>query len=183
MPASCSIDACPKPVHARGWCRTHYMRWKRTGTPEAANVQLPWPANLLERSEPQPNGCVHFTGATSPSGYGNVFVEGSSRRAHRAAYELFVGPIPDGLTIDHLCHNDDDTCPGGPLCLHRRCVNPTHLAPKSIADNTAASPKSVGSINAAKTHCIHGHPFDEDNTARRSNGHRQCKACWKREAA
>ncbi len=96
---------------------------------------LPWPSCLLQRMEPQPNGCIWFTGGLSPQGYGRTSREGRGVLAHRAAYELFVGPIPEGMEVDHLCHSNDPSCPGGPTCLHRRCVNWEHLEPVNHATN------------------------------------------------
>jgi hypothetical protein len=144
----------------------------------AKRTCLPWPENLLQRMDHQPNGCIHFMGATN-SGYGIVWVgapEGRRlRRAHRAHYELMIGPIPEGMTLDHTCHNEDPTCLGGPTCLHRRCVNLEHLEPKSRGANVNASPRS----NARKTHCKWGHEFTPENTSV-WRGHRKCRACDRR---
>ncbi len=162
---------------ARGWCRNHYYRWKRHGDPLGGRVDaLPFPENLLARMDPQPNGCIYYTGSVAPNGYGEVWTGEHNAGAHRAAYELFVGAIPEGHTIDHECHNRDETCAGGPTCLHRRCVNWEHLAVKSRGENCLASPTSVASINKAKTHCIRGHEFTPENTLQRPGG-RACRAC------
>ena len=85
------------------------------------------------------------------------------RRLHRAIYEKFVGPIPDGLTIDHLCRN-------------RLCVNPAHLEPVTLAANVLRG-ESLPAKNARKTHCPKGHPYDETNTHITKQGWRICKAC------
>ena len=142
----------------------------------AKRTCLPWPENLLTRMEPQPNGCIYFTGSLNESGYGQVWIKvaGSNllRKAHRAAYELLVGPIPDGLVLDHECHNRDASCLGGSTCPHRRCVNPEHLAPKSKGENTRASLRWSGN----KTHCHRGHPYTAENTIVESTG-RRCRIC------
>ena len=64
-------------------------------------------------------------------------IEGQSELglAHVVAYEFTVGPVPDGLDLDHMCHNADPTCPGGRACLHRRCCNPGHLLPSTRSEN------------------------------------------------
>lgn len=76
-------------------------------------------------------GCWRWTGARQSRGYGSIGFgpRGALRTflAHRVAYAWFVGPLEDGLTVDHTCHNADKACPGGPSCEHRRCVNPDHL--------------------------------------------------------
>lgn len=91
-------------------------------------------------------------------------------RAHRAVYELLVGAVPDGLTIDHLCGV-------------KTCVNPAHLEPVTGAENTrrgvAAHGGRVGAAKqrAAQTHCKWGHEFTPENTYVQPNGTRACKAC------
>lgn len=103
--------------------------------------------------------CWIWTGARSTNGYGNW----RGRLVHRLAYELLVGPIPDGLTIDHLCRV-------------RNCVNPDHLDPVTLAVNLSRSPMHWKNGQSNKTHCRHGHPFDETNT-RLYQGERICRTC------
>lgn len=97
-------------------------------------------------------GCWNWTGKLV-RGYGWL----SGTYAHRASYELFVGPIPDGLQIDHLCVN-------------RRCVNPRHLEPVTGAEN-------MRRVAERRTHCKHGHEFTPENTYDRPASGRQCRAC------
>lgn len=82
---------------------------------------------------------------------------------HRLAWELWRGPIPVGLTIDHLCRNP-------------ACANPRHLEPVTVRENTLRG-DTIPARNAAKTHCIHGHEFTEENTRIDSMGKRVCRAC------
>lgn len=71
-------------------------------TPRGASLQT----RLALRSAPQPNGCIHFIGAeVGKTGRGQLFVDGKSVLAPRAAYECFVGPIPDGMNVLHACDN------------------------------------------------------------------------------
>lgn len=169
----CSIEGCGKPHRGLGYCRNHLYSFKVHGDPEATVQRLHWPETLTERLLPQPNGCVWHDSVPDDQGYARVARDGGQQGAHRAAYELFVGPIPPGMTIDHECHNrsgcplTDSTCP------HRRCVNPEHLVARSQGDNVNASSNS----NAAKTHCPHGHPYDETNTQYTPKGDRRCREC------
>lgn len=88
-----------------------------------------------KRTEGAPDECWLWRGAIQTRGYGSFGFRGKVELAHRSAYELFVGPIPDGLTIDHTCHNDSGCRSTGKDCLHRRCVNPAHLEPVTVAVN------------------------------------------------
>lgn len=106
--------------------------------------------------------CLIWTGPKLPSGYGKT----GDLYAHRVAYEEAFGPIATGLTIDHLCRQPS-------------CVRPDHLEAVPIRVNLARG-FSPTALNARKTHCKHGHPFDEQNTriVRTPSGHgRLCRAC------
>jgi len=123
-----------------------------------------------------PNGCWLWQKRLS-RGYGRLdqVIDGRPKGglAHRVSYELFVGPIPEGMQLDHLCHTRDRACPGGPSCLHRRCVNPEHLEPVTSAENTRRSPVN----RALRTHCPQGHQYTEANTYADSKGWRRCATC------
>lgn len=110
-----------------------------------------------------PGECWNWTGWNGHKGYGRIWVDGAGRPAHRVSYELAKGPIPEGLVIDHLCRN-----PG--------CVNPDHLEPVTQAENNRRG-IGITSVNLRKTHCIHGHAFDAENTMVDADGHRRCRAC------
>lgn len=115
------------------------------------------------------NGCWAWQGAKTPDGYGNIKTPpGRTSRAHRIAYEELVGPIPEGMHLDHLCRN-------------RACVNPAHLEPVTLQENTRRSPLPIASQNAAKTHCPQGHPYDEANTIVLRRGWRRCRTCKRAE--
>jgi len=94
-------------------------------------------------------GCWLWIGATA-RGYGQIWVDGRTQPAHRIAYELLVGPIPEGLQLDHLCRV-------------RHCVNPEHLEPVTNRENILRG-VSIVPQNAAKTHCPQNHPYDDANT-------------------
>lgn len=109
--------------------------------------------------------CWVWTASRYRNGYGQFGQwPHSAVLAHRFAYETLVGQIPEGLVIDHLCRN-------------RLCVNPEHLEPVTTRTNNLRG-ASFAAVNAAKTHCIHGHPLDGDNLyIHPKNGRRQCRAC------
>ncbi len=134
---------------------------------------------LLADSHEDENGCLLWDGGTEAAGYGVVHLLGRSRKVHRLAYETLVGPVPDGLVLDHQCHNADETCRGGVDCPHRRCWNVEHLVAHSRAENTRLG--RVGLHNREKTHCPEGHPYADDNlmTRPRPNGlyARSCLTC------
>lgn len=113
-----------------------------------------------------PNGCWLWTGSREPKGYGRFWLNGQQFKAHRAAYELLVGPIPEGLVLDHLCRV-------------RVCVNPAHLEPVTNRENILRG-EGRTAVQARRTHCPKGHPYDEANTiVRQRHGRptRQCRAC------
>lgn len=116
---------------------------------------------LLAMSEVTPDGCRLFTGCIQANGYGRFgyYIDGKRRTvyAHRAAYELTVGPIPGDLPIDHLCRV-------------RHCIETAHLEPVTQAENTRRATRLI-------TACPVGHPYDTDNTRYDRNGHRYCREC------
>ncbi len=117
-----------------------------------------------------PDGCWLWIGKTLPNGYGQFAVKQAPGAwghvfAHRFAYETFVGPIPSGLIIDHLCRV-------------RNCVNPAHLEPVTYSQNSLRG----NNVNRAKTHCKNGHAFSQDNTRYEPRAHgrlssRRCLVC------
>jgi hypothetical protein len=110
-------------------------------------------------------GCWTYTGAITTSGYGQIWWQRKNNLAHRVSYLLRVGPVPDGMQLDHLCRN-------------KRCVNPAHLEPVTARENTARNPMNAATYQLSKTHCPRGHAYDEANTRRwPGTGYRKCRTC------
>ena len=134
-------------------------------------------ARFRRLARPQGNGCWMWTGEGNPAGYG-MFRPGPGKprhMVHRWAYEQFVGPVPEGMQIDHKCHTEDTACPGGPDCQHRRCCNPAHLEPVSASENTLRQRH----YERSRTECPKGHPYDGDNLIVGKDGKRRCRTCDK----
>lgn len=108
-------------------------------------------------------GCWLWTGPLRPDGYVQIQVVGRGLvYAHRVAYEEWIGPIPEGLTLDHVHARG---------CRHRHCMNPAHLEPVTHAENMRRSATTM------RAHCPQNHPYDEENTGRGAKGERVCRIC------
>lgn len=156
----------------------HYTRWQRHGDPLTCKVSTDPTGRFLEKVDKQEGGCWLWTAHGDVSGYGRFKMNGRDRLAHGVAYELFVGPIPEGLQLDHKCHNASD-CTAGARCEHRRCVNPDHLEPVTARENTRRG-KTIAARYAARTHCGFGHPLSGENVRMQGGGARICRSCNRR---
>lgn len=129
----CSVSDCGKPSRRNGLCDTHSSRLRKHGNPlTVLRIQGDDEARFLQYVTKTDN-CWIWTGIKHRTRrYGRFYVGGRGGRfvqAHRWAYEHFVGPIPDGLTIDHLC-------------MVRECVNPAHMEPVTQAENNRRSARA-----------------------------------------
>ena len=159
-PRICRFEGCTRSVGhkgGKGWCPTHYMQAWRWGSPSITSAEVRFGKHWKRIA----SGCWEWQSSISTHGYGQFHLHGKKLAAHRFCYELLVGPIPDGLEIDHLCRN-------------RKCVNPAHLEPVTHAENVRRG--TSGHNWRAKTHCPKGHPYDDVNT-RLYRGRRYCNTC------
>lgn len=132
---------------------------KKKGFPPAPPIE-----RFLKYVQVEGEGCWLWTGGHS--GRYGLFYGGADEvhvYAHRWSYTTFVGPIPEGLVINHLCEV-------------RMCVRPDHLEAVTVREN-ARYGNNTSAKKARQTHCVNGHEFTEDNTRIRVNGCRSCRAC------
>lgn len=123
---------------------------------------------LMRRRNIDANGCWLWAGSLNKAGYGIIWQERKMSLVHRVSLELAGRPVPDGLVTDHLCRV-------------RHCFNPDHLEPVTHRENTMRSPVAVAAMHAAKTHCVHEHPFSAENTYvwtdAKGRTRRRCRTC------
>jgi hypothetical protein len=146
------------------------MRDYRSALASAGDARLPtrfWTKIVVEPS----TGCWRWTGDINNKGYGryHVGVDQPRQVPHRASYQALVGPIPAGLTIDHLCRN-------------RACCNPAHLEPVTNRENILRG-EGIAARRARATHCEAGHEWTPENTRISTTGHRVCRACKRKHEA
>jgi len=176
MSTICFVPECTRQQHTSnfgGICLMHYKRLRRNGT-----TALQYVPTLAERfwakvvkdgpipsHRPDLGPCWTWTGTIhGATGYGYFSLDHSHPvGAHRIAYELTIGPLGNAI-VDHLCRN-------------RACPNPTHLEPVTYRENLVRGPTTIAAQNLAKTHCPHGHSYDEVNTYIWRDGSRHCRAC------
>lgn len=166
--APCEEDGCERLSHPKagyGRCLLHYQRRKRAGTlleltPRKLRTKTA-EEKFLAFTEVS-KSCWWWTGPTNQSGYGYLTQDYHSTYAHRWIWEHLVGPIPDGLTIDHLCTN-------------KVCVNPEHLEVVPLEVNSSRR-------HGNRIFCPLGHSLD-DAYFRPDGGGRQCATCVKRRTA
>lgn len=164
---TCSVDGCGRPVQCRGWCVKHYARWRRRGGDPAERLTGGSPvrslADRMEQKIHRTETCWVWTGSLNPEGYGKVYRDGTSALAHRAFYELHVGPVPEGLSLDHLCRN-------------RACVRPSHLEPVTRGENSLRGEAPMIQVHRSGA-CARGHDRSIHGYFRPDGRYGSCREC------
>lgn len=133
-----------------------------TTSPQFGDPRLP--PHFWSKVRQELSGCWLWQGAQSP--YGQFSIGGRLELAHRHAYQVLVGPIPEGLEIDHLCRTPP-------------CVNPLHMeaVTRSVNILRGRAAEGLRALQRAKTHCPHGHPYSGENLYINPKGARMCRRC------
>ncbi len=182
---TCPIETDGKPcgkaaakTDSRDWCPMHRNRWYRHGDVHHLGkhglAKTATPEERFWAKVDADGDCWIWTGAIGTHGYG-VFCETGVRSgqrktmtAHRYAYQLLVGPIPEDMTLDHLCRN-------------RPCLNPDHLEICALAENIRRAIKGRKFPNRkpkpVRAQCKEGHPMSGDNLYVTPRGVRVCRTC------
>ena len=106
--------------------------------------------------------CIYPNGNSRTNGYARMYYPPKKKaiKAHRAAWMLANGPVPEGMVLDHICRN-------------RACINVDHLRVVTQQENIMAGRHSIDN----RSHCNQGHPFIKENIMVRKNGWRECAEC------
>lgn len=162
---TCTVPGCGKKHLARGWCAMHYSRMRNHGSLADPPSHQERTASLEDRLWPRidkSGDCWIWTGAINASGYGAIGNAGKVLRVHRVVYDLLVGPIPDGLQLDHLCRV-------------RACCRPDHLEPVDNRTNWLRGEHPTA-VMLRTDRCQRGHIYSVHRRAR-PDGTGYCGAC------
>jgi len=153
--------------HYRGrtFCKLCHQEYQRQWAQKHGLSGRTVEQRFWQKVKQLPGGCWEWMGTILATGYGQFVIKRKPFMAHRVSYEMLIGPIGEGLYIDHLCRNP-------------RCVNPSHLEPVTPRENVMRGETIVARF-AKKTHCPKGHPYDAENTYRIKTGGRACRACMR----
>lgn len=155
---TCAADGCKTVRNTRGYCNVHHRRLQRLGRLDPYTYEELFWQKVDKRG---PNGCWLWTSPLSFWGYGTCHWSGRPARVHRLTYEMFVGPIPEGYHVDHMCNV-------------RHCVNPDHLQALSASEHM-----SLTRARQDKSHCVNGHEYTPENLRINSKGARYCGQCMR----
>jgi hypothetical protein len=174
---TCRSCAAVKLIRGRGLCQRCYQGARRNGTLHKypRSHRLFSTSLQIAKDSETDEGCWLWP-CVAPSGYPTgVPLNGVSMNAHVASWVSVNGPVPHGMTLDHLCHSNSKTCLGGPGCRHRRCVRPDHLEPVTPREQNQRSHRYRSPT------CQNGHERSEKNVRWRKEESgrwsRQCRVC------
>ena len=122
----CSVEGCGRTAESRGWCVAHWERWKKYGDPRPdvpVRRRFKSPEEAIAENVTRDGECILWAGTVNSRGHGHLRMDGRMRLVHRFAWEKENGPIPEGMQIDHICHNPS-------------CINVTHLRVATPAENS-----------------------------------------------
>lgn len=161
------MDGCSMMAYWRGLCRRHYIADQYRDTPIPAAELLM--EQLAKKIEVWDCGCWVWTKAKfARSNHGmfgyNALGKNFTHYVHRWVYEHLIGPVPEGLVLDHLCRVE-------------ACCNPDHLEPVSNAENIRRGIGPDGGLRRHQRACKRGHRFSPENTYVSKLGWRHCKVC------
>lgn len=168
----CDVEGCGQVHYAKGLCNKHYLRLKNSGVLD--DRRRPTLAEAVEAhvdkngpiptDRPELGACwLWLAFVEKTTGYGALGYGGKQYSAHRASYEAWKGPIPEGLQIDHLCRN-------------RACVNPDHLEAVTNRVNTLRGENPMIRVRRSGA-CSRGHEFNAKNTRGYPDGRYHCRVC------
>lgn len=176
----CSVVDCGLNKYAWGYCVKHYARMKRRGTTKPFTIQDRFWSKVRKTAD-----CWFWEGYKTEKGYGIAYDGVRNLGAHRVAYKWERGAIPSNMQLDHTCHTEAvrrGECKGGNTCVHRSCVNPSHLEPVSGKVNweRGLQVQRTKERAASRTTCHRGHEYNESNTRftkTKTGILRQCRIC------
>ena len=161
----CAVEGCALPAARLGWCNKHHLRWVRFGDVLTTKyIRGSVEERLVGRRIVTPAGCWEYRGALTRDGYAHMTVGYRTRSVHRVAYETFVGPVPPGLQIDHLCCN-------------KGCFRPTHLEAVPKEENIRRAFANGLVPRPRRSECIRGHALVPSNIYMGRDGKRRCVEC------
>lgn len=174
--ATCGLCSATRPIVGRGLCGACYQKATKDGILKSfARKNRTFDESLkIAQAHETEEGCwpwPHTIWSGYPSGLRG---SGRNKGAHVVSWEAVNGPVPDGLTLDHLCHTNAEACAGGVECPHRRCVNPAHLEPVTHQEQCRRKP------DYRSPTCPSGHDRATNTTwtwHRDGYFYRQCRAC------
>lgn len=177
----CSIDGCVNHAEKRGWCGTHYQRWRKTGTtdliakPKRSRDDLAYFWSRLNKDGPVPEHdpdlgpCWIWTGATDEAGYGLFYFKENGRQRRTRAHRWILGYLR-GKPLSREIVGAEDACH---KCDNPPCCRPSHLYVGTRKRNVADAVERRRLWQQQVTHCPKGHEY----TYNPSGKHRRCKEC------